>query len=120
MALKMNLWKVHFSIHSILGILSVLIVIVMASFGVASLTLRSKCVKMDWKTPKLVFVTKIHKVMAYFLVFGSQVTISFGIKNYFVYNAEDEIGWILISCSNAFFLIILISAEVIYRMKNKH
>lgn len=92
----------------------------MGFLGILTLILRTnKCINMEWKTAKLILVTKLHKKMAYGIIFLTQITISLGVMNYFTYDDKTSIGWILISCSNVVFFSILICSEVIYRRSAK-
>ena len=92
----------------------------MASIGLLSIILRSgRCCNMDWKTSSLIFIKNLHKYLAYFCIIGSQVTISTGIMNYMTYNADKMKGRTIFIGTNLVFFTVLITLEVIYRIKRK-
>ena len=90
----------------------------MSLLGLLAEITRRSC-NYDWETYKLIRLKNMHKYMAYFIIAGSQVTVSSGILNYFTYVDEPTKGWIILGLSNVAVLIILIAGEVVYRLRLK-
>ena len=86
--------------------------------GLSSIILRSGCIcNMDWKTPWIIRITKLHKYAAYFTIMFSQVTISTGILNYYTFNGKQKKGYEIITGTNLLFYTIWIVAEVLHRIR---
>ena len=73
---------------------------------------------MDWKTPQMIRVKNLHKYLGYFLIVGSQVTISLGMWTYYKDKLKNEEGKVLIGAANLIFFSFLIASEIIYRLWN--
>ena len=106
--------------HEIMGLVTLGVIGVMGTLGLTSAILRTGwCCNMDWKTSKLIFVTKMHKYFAYFLIVGSQATISSGIMNFYTFKGSKDEGIDIITGTNLGFFAILITLEMTYRMRRR-
>ena len=78
----------HFghSVHAYAGLITCGLILVMAFLGLVSCVMRTHCCNMDWKSPRLVCFTKLHRYLAFAIIIGSQATVSFGINNYYTYD----------------------------------
>ena len=106
------------SFHAIAGYITFGLVILMSLLGLLAEITRRSC-NYDWETYKLIRLKNMHKYMAYFIIAGSQVTVSSGILNYFTYADKPTKGWIILGLSNLAILIILVAGEVVYRLRLK-
>ena len=75
--------------HSQLAYATLGLVAFFGIMGLTSVILRSGyCCNMDWKTQRILLVTKLHKYAAYFTIVFSQATVSSGVMTYFTYNGK--------------------------------
>ena len=118
-AFSLHGWKIGKSWHTLAGVLTLFGMIVLSILGILALAMKNGkcCCNMDWKTPRLLALTQAHRWFARSLIVASQLTISLGVMNYFSYEGKDDLGWVLIACSNSFFFALIISCEVIHQCR---
>lgn len=104
--------------HATFGVITMILVIILGLLGFITLILQSNCINMDWKTPQMILVKNLHKYLGYFLIVGSQVTVSLGMWTYYKDVLKNEEGKVLIGAANLLFFSFLIASEVIYRLWN--
>ena len=104
--------------HSTFGIITMILVIILGILGLITLILQSNCINMNWRTPHMILFKNLHKYLGYFLIVGSQVTLSLGLWTYYKDVVKEEDGKILIGAANLLFFSFLITSEVIYRLWN--
>ena len=104
--------------HATFGVITMGLVIILGVLGIITLILQSNCINMDWKTPQMIRVKNLHKYLGYFLIVGSQVTISLGMWTYYKDKLKNEEGKVLIGAANLLFFSFLIASEIIYRLWN--
>ena len=105
--------------HATFGWITVGALCTLASLGILSLILRSECFNMDWKTPRMLLVTKLHKYLAMLVILLSQVTIGMGISTLYYYIDEKDTGVVLLAITYVAFWTILIVSEIIFRIKRR-
>lgn len=104
--------------HAMFGVITMILVIILGLLGAITLILQSNCINMDWKTAQIILVKNLHKYLGYFLIVGSQVTVSLGMWTYYKDVLKNEEGKVLIGAANLLFFSFFIACEVIYRLWN--
>ena len=75
--------------HAQLAYITLALVGFLGIMGLTSVIQRSGyCCNMDWKTQRILFITKLHKYAAYFTIVFSQATVSTGVMTYFTYSGK--------------------------------
>ena len=90
----------------------------MACLGIMTIVTRRYC-NYDWETHKYIKLKNMHKYLAYGIIFGSQLTVSSGVMNYYAFIGKRETAWFIIGITNVVIICIFVTNEVIYRRNLK-
>ena len=103
------------STHSKLGFAMFLIGSLLCVGGMVTSAIKFK-MPYAWNTRRKILLSKGHGYFAYVVMLFGQVVIASGLINFFSFEGEDKKGYVLLSLSWAFFIIVLLVGELWYQM----